>query len=105
MAAELTETLSAPSLNIALKSSTVRIPPPTVNGINTLSATLRTISTTVFRESELAVISKKTSSSAPALSYASAIATGSPASIRFTKFTPFTTLPPPRVRYEHPDKV
>ena len=31
------EILSAPSRNIALKSSTVRIPPPTVNGINTFS--------------------------------------------------------------------
>ena len=44
------EILSAPSRSNALKSSTVRIPPPTVNGINTHSATLRTMSTTVLRE-------------------------------------------------------
>ena len=36
IAAELTEILSAPSRRSTLKSSTVRIPPPTVNGINTL---------------------------------------------------------------------
>ena len=68
IAAELTDTLSAPSRRIALKSSTVRIPPPTVNGINTFSATFRTISATVFLASEEAVISRNTSSSAPALS-------------------------------------
>ena len=53
-----------------------------VNGMKTFSATFRTISTTVFLASEDAVISRNTSSSAPALSYASAIATGSPASIK-----------------------
>ena len=42
--------------------------PPTVKGIKTVSATRRTISTTVFLASEDAVISKKTTSSAPALS-------------------------------------
>ena len=55
-------------LEIALKSSTVRIPPPTVKGINTWSATRLTISATVARLSEEAVISRKTSSSAPASS-------------------------------------
>ena len=80
LAEELIEILSAPSLNNARKSSTVRIPPPTVNGINTHSATFRTISTTVPLSSEEAVISRNTSSSAPALSYAFAISTGSPAS-------------------------
>ena len=44
----------------ALKSSTVRIPPPTVNGINTHFATSRTISITVPRPSEDAVISRNT---------------------------------------------
>ena len=68
MADELIEILSAPSRNSARKSSTVRIPPPTVNGINTVSATFLTMSTTVFLRSDEAVISKKTSSSAPALS-------------------------------------
>src|SRR5574344_1909597 len=43
--------------------------------------------------SEEAVISKKTNSSAPALSYAAPTATGSPASLKSTKLTPFTTLP------------
>ena len=61
-------TLSAPSLKTALKSSTVLIPPPTVNGINTVSATLLTISILVALASEDAVISRNTSSSAPALS-------------------------------------
>ena len=68
IAAEFTDTLSAPSLNIALKSSTVLMPPPTVNGINMFSATRLTISTTIFLWSEDAVISRNTSSSAPALS-------------------------------------
>ena len=40
MAAEFTEILSAPSRSSFRKSSTVRIPPPTVNGMNTLAATL-----------------------------------------------------------------
>ena len=68
IAAEFTDILSAPSLSIALKSSIVLIPPPTVNGINTVSATLLTISVTIDRLSEEAVISRNTSSSAPALS-------------------------------------
>ena len=93
MAAEFTDILSAPSRSIALKSSTVLIPPPTVNGMKIVSATLLTMSTTIFLWSDEAVMSRKTSSSAPALSYAAPTATGSPASIRFTKFTPFTTLP------------
>src|SRR5688572_5376971 len=41
----------------------------------------------------LAVISRKTSSSAPISSYRAASSTGSPASRRFTKLTPFTTRP------------
>ena len=68
MALEFIEILSAPSLRSALKSSTVLMPPPTVNGINTFSATFLTISTTVFLLSLDAVISRKTTSSAPALS-------------------------------------
>ena len=68
MAAEFTEILSAPSLNIALKSSTVRIPPPTVKGINTLLATFRTHSNCVALLSAEAVMSKNTTSSAPAAS-------------------------------------
>ena len=93
MAAELTEILSAPSLNNTLKSSILRIPPPTVNGINTRSATFLTKSTVVFLPSLDAVISRNTSSSAPDLSYMDATSTGSPASLKSTKFVPFTTLP------------
>src|SRR5699024_3243135 len=51
------------------------------------------ISTTVSLPSQEAVISRNTSSPAPAASYAFAISTGSPASLRSTKFTPFTTRP------------
>ena len=92
-AAELTETLSAPARRIAVKSSTVRIPPPTVKGMNTLSATARTISTIILRASLEAVISSSTNSSAPSLSYSLAHSTGSPASRRLTKLVPFTTRP------------
>ena len=91
IADEFIDILSAPSLSNVLKSSTVLIPPPTVNGIKTCSATLLTISTTVFLLSDDAVISRNTNSSAPALLYAFATSTGSPASRKFTKFTPFTT--------------
>ena len=93
-AEELIDILSAPSLRISRKSWTVLIPPPTVNGINTFLAVSRTTSSSMLLASELAVISRKTSSSAPALSYICAISTGSPASRRFTKLTPLTTLPP-----------
>ena len=71
----------------------LRIPPPTVNGINTLSATLLTRSTVVFLPSLEAVISRNTSSSAPDLSYIDATSTGSPASLKSTKLVPLTTLP------------
>ena len=47
----------------------------------------------VFLSSEDAVISKKTSSSAPCASYAIAHSTGSPASRRFKNLVPLTTLP------------
>ena len=43
--------------------------------------------------SDEAVISRKTSSSAPAAPYAAPTLTGSPASLKLTKLTPFTTLP------------
>ena len=74
-------------------SSTERIPPPTVNGMNTFSAVLSTTSTIVLRLSLVAVISRNTSSSAPSRSYFSAKATGSPTSFNPTKLTPLTTLP------------
>lgn len=45
------------------------MPPPTVNGMKTSSATLATMSTVVLRRSELAVMSRKISSSAPSTSW------------------------------------
>ena len=67
IAEELMETLSAPFLSRISTSSTDEIPPPTVNGIFTFSATLNTNSARVFRFSSVAEISKNTSSSAPDL--------------------------------------
>ena len=74
-------------------SSIVRIPPPTVNGIITCSAVRRTTSIMMSRFSWLAVMSRKTSSSAPSCSYRAATCTGSPASRRLTKLVPLTTRP------------
>ena len=51
MAAELMETLSAPLDNIILKSSIVRIPPPTVNGIDNSLAPLCINSLIISRSS------------------------------------------------------
>ena len=45
--------------------STVWMPPPTVKGMKTFSATFSTSSTIVLRERMVAVMSRKTSSSAP----------------------------------------
>ena len=64
-AAELTEILSAPARSSSRKSSRVRMPPPTVRGTNTCSAVRSTTSATVLRASWVAVMSKKTISSAP----------------------------------------
>ena len=64
-AAVLTDTLSAPAINKRRASSTVRIPPPIVNGMKTCSATARAISTVVSRSPDDAVMSRNTSSSAP----------------------------------------
>src|SRR5712691_3939956 len=57
------------------------------------SAVRRTTSSMMARCSWDAVMSRKTSSSAPWASYASAASTGSPASRRSTKRTPLTTRP------------
>src|SRR5438094_337820 len=92
-AAVLILTLSAPAVNKVRISSRVPTPPPTVSGMNTCSAVLVTTPRIVFRFSYEAVMSRKQSSSAPSRSYALAISTGSPASRRFTKDTPFTTRP------------
>ena len=67
-AAELTLTLSAPASRTAWASATERMPPPIVNGTNTLSAVRRARSTIVSRLSFVAVMSRNTSSSAPAAS-------------------------------------
>ena len=67
-AAELTDTLSAPASSTACASATSRTPPPMVNGTNTSSAARRASSTTVPRLSDVAVMSRKTSSSAPSRS-------------------------------------
>src|SRR5687767_7615237 len=61
--------------------------------MKTLSAHRRASCTTVSRRSCDAVMSRKTSSSAPSTSYRSASSTGSPASRMSTKFVPFTTRP------------
>src|SRR5436305_1611059 len=71
----------------------VRTPPPTVSGMTQASAVRRTTSSMMPRFAWVAVMSRKHSSSAPAASYAIAASTGSPASRRSTKLTPFTTRP------------
>nr|CAB57703.1 hypothetical protein [Saccharolobus solfataricus P2] len=86
-------TLSAPDLNAIDTSSGVLIPPPTVKGMdNTLAVSLMTLYN-AFLASIVAVISKKTISSAPSSSYRLARLTGSPFNWRLRKFTPLTTLP------------
>ena len=67
-AAVLTQTLSAPARSSARASSTERMPPPMVKGMNTSSAVRRATSTMVSRASLDAVMSRKTSSSAPSAS-------------------------------------
>ena len=92
-AAVFKETLSAPANNKARMSSIVRIPPPTVKGMKTSLATRSTTSSIVLRPSFVAVISKKTSSSAPSCEYFFAKETGSPAYFRLLKLTPLTVWP------------
>src|SRR5215213_4346534 len=92
-AAELTDTLSAPASSTACASSTDLIPPPIVNGMKTSSAVRRASSTIVSRSSCDAVMSRKTSSSAPSASYRTASSTGSPASRMLMKLVPLTTRP------------
>ena len=92
-AAVFMETLSAPALKSSFISSRVLMPPPTVRGIDTSAAVFSTTSIMVFLSSWDAVMSRKTSSSAPCSSYALAHSTGSPASLSWTKLMPFTTRP------------
>src|SRR5215213_4951266 len=61
--------------------------------MNTSSAVRRARSTIVSRPSWDAVMSRKTSSSAPSASYFVASSTGSPASRMSTKLVPLTTRP------------
>jgi hypothetical protein len=61
-------TLSAPARSRASTSSTARTPPPTVSGMNTLSAVRRIMSYAVRRLSEVAVMSRNVNSSAPSVS-------------------------------------
>ena len=56
-AAVFIDILSAPARNIWCMSSIVRNPPPTVNGINTCSATFETILAMIFLLSDDAVMS------------------------------------------------
>ena len=93
MAAVLREILSAPARRHSRMVSTERMPPPTVKGMNTFSATFSARDTTVGRSSLEAVMSRNTSSSAPWQSYSVASSTGSPASRIPTKLIPLTTLP------------
>jgi hypothetical protein len=71
----------------------VLIPPPTVKGMFMLVAIWVTRSARVLRFSLVAVMSRKTSSSAPFSLYQSARSIGSPASLRFSNFIPFTVRP------------
>ncbi len=64
-AAVLIETLSAPAFSSRLTSSTLRTPPPTVSGMKTRAATASITWSRMSRSSELAVMSRKHSSSAP----------------------------------------
>jgi hypothetical protein len=65
IAAVLSETLSAPALSMASMSRTERRPPPTVSGMKHCSAVAATTSRMIRRPSLEAVMSRKTSSSAP----------------------------------------
>jgi len=65
--------LSAPAFSNRRTSSTARTPPPTVSGINTCDATRSMIGRIRSRWSEVAVISRNVSSSAPWSSYRRAI--------------------------------
>jgi len=65
---ELMLTFSAPAWTRRTASSSVRMPPPTVNGMKIVSETCRTTSSMMARPSWLAVMSRNTSSSAPSAS-------------------------------------
>ncbi len=68
------------------------IPPPTVNGIFMFFEISKAKLDNVFLLSFVAVMSRKTNSSAPSFEYNFANSTGSPASIKLRKLTPLTVL-------------
>ena len=90
----MTLTLSAPASNTCSASSALRMPPPTAKGTKSSRAARRTVSSSVWRPSCVAVMSSRTISSAPSRAWRAASAAGSPASTRSTNCTPFTTRPP-----------
>ena len=92
-AAVFMDTLSAPLMRASLASLIDLIPPPTVNGMFSSDATAFIILLRSFRRSGDAVMSRKTSSSAPSSLYFFPSSAGSPASVRFLKWIPLTTLP------------
>src|SRR5712692_4577509 len=73
-------TLSAPAWSSLRTSSTLRTPPPTASGMKHPSAVRITMSNSGSRFSLVAVMSRKTSSSAPWASYTLAAVTGAPVS-------------------------
>ena len=90
----LIPTLSAPFNRIFLASSSEFTPPPTVNGMSMTAAICLTKPLIVSLFYSEAVISKKTSSSAPSSLYFAASSSGSPASFIDSKCKPLTTRPP-----------
>ena len=67
-AAEFTDTLSEPAAIICRQPATSRKPPPTVKGMRSSAAARAARSIVVARSSEVAVMSRNTTSSAPSLS-------------------------------------
>ena len=92
-AAELMLTLSAPASKTCSASSALRMPPPTQKGTKSSRAVRRTVSSSVWRPSWVAVMSSRTISSAPSRAWRAASSAGSPASMRSTNCTPLTTRP------------
>ena len=93
IAAELMDTLSAPAPKRVSTSFSSWMPPPTVKGMEIWAAMRFTKSTKVLRPSCEAVMSRKTSSSAPWRLYSAPSSTGSPTFRIFTKLMPLTVCP------------
>src|SRR5262245_6174288 len=86
-------TLSAPASTAAAASASVRMPPPTASGMNSSRATARIVSASACRRSNVAVMSRMTSSSTPSPLYRLASSAGSPAARKPSKLMPLTTCP------------